>query len=70
MTNLEYFLTLSERRMAETILNLTDDLCLFCPMEREHRCREKCAAGLAEWFVLPVNMKSAVWKRRRTPEGG
>ena len=65
MTNLEYFLTLSERRMAEVILNLTEDLCLYCPHDREHRCRENCAAGMAEWFLLPMNVKSDVWRKRR-----
>lgn len=64
MTNLEYFLSLSERRMADVILNLTEDLCVYCPHGREHRCRENCAAGMAEWFLLPYYFKSAVWRKR------
>ncbi len=64
MTNLEHFLSLSTRKMADVVLALSADLCLYCPHMREHRCRENCSAGLAEWFALPYNSKSAVWRRR------
>lgn len=65
-TNLERLSELSPYRIASVIVNLSTDMCLYCPREREHRCNNDCAAGLKEWLKNPFIPKSNVWKVKKT----
>ena len=65
MTNYEAMRQLSPRDMANAIANLSDEMCVCCPRERERRCNEDCAAGLLEWLMSLCSLNDLVWKARK-----
>jgi len=66
MTNFEYLQQMENpREMANAILNLSEEMCVCCPRERERRCNEDCVSGLAEWLNTLYSMNDLVWKARK-----
>lgn len=63
-TNYEHLLELGVRRMANAIWNYLDDMCAYCPRNRERRCNEDCRGGIRDWLYAPYVPSSEVWKER------
>lgn len=64
MTNYEHMQKLPPPVMADVLMNISENMCLCCPKERERRCNENCSKGLKEWLLLPYIPGSVIWKRR------
>lgn len=68
MRNYEHLQRLPPAAKAEAIVNISENMCICCPRERERRCNEDCVRGLMEWLLSPYIPGSIIWKRRKRNE--